>query len=141
VKRKLKRGGIVGPQIRKFFRHNLFNSVLQGDEKAWDMLRPVSTNFLGNIRAENYKKLIDNISLYHKLDCNLSLKKHMLHSHLDFFPDNCGMVSDEHGERFHQEITTMKKRYQGRWSTSMLADYCSTLARNAPEQLHKQQAK
>ena len=30
----------------------------------------------------------------------MSLKIHMLHSHLDFFPDNCGMFSDEYGERF-----------------------------------------
>ena len=66
---------------------------------------------------------------------------HMLHSLLDFFPDNCGMVSDEHGERFHQEIAMMEKRYQGKWSTPMLADYCWTLARNAPEQLREQQAK
>jgi hypothetical protein len=51
----------------------------------------------------------------------------MSHSHLDFFPDNCGIVSDEHGERFHQEIATMEKRYQGKWSTSMLADCCYTL--------------
>jgi hypothetical protein len=34
----------------------------------------------------------------------------MLHSHLDFFPGNCGMVSDEHGEHFRQEIT-MDKQY------------------------------
>jgi hypothetical protein len=56
---------------------------------------------------------------------------------LDFFADNCGMVSDEHGERFHQDIATMEKRYQGNWSTSMLADYCWTLARDDPEQLYK----
>jgi hypothetical protein len=65
----------------------------------------------------------------------------MIHSHLDFFPDNCGTVSDEHGERFHQEIAKMEEGYQGKWLTSMLADYCSTLARNTPEQLHKRQAK
>ena len=35
----------------------------------------------------------------------------------------------------------MEKRYQGKWSTCMLADYCWTLVRNAPEQLHKRQAK
>jgi hypothetical protein len=52
------------------------------------------------------------------------LKIHMLHSHLDFFPDNCGMVSDRHGECFHQEIATMKKWYQGKWTTSMLGDKC-----------------
>jgi hypothetical protein len=51
----------------------------------------------------------------------MSLKINMLHFHLDFFPDNCGMVSDE---RFYQEIATMEKGYQGKWSTYMLADYC-----------------
>jgi len=59
----------------------------------------VSTNFLGTIRAENYKELIEDVlSLYHKLSCNMSLKIHMLLSDLDFFPDNCGMFSNENGE-------------------------------------------
>ncbi|UYV67878.1 K02A2.6-like [Cordylochernes scorpioides] len=40
------------------------------------------------------------------------LKIHFLHSHLDFFPDNLGAVSDEHGERFHQDISSVEKRYQ-----------------------------
>ena len=132
----------MGPQIHKLFRDDMFNNLLQGDEKtAWDAFRLVSTNFLGNIRVENYEELFEDMSLYHKLGWNTSLKIHTLHSHLDFFPDNCGMVSDEHGERFHQEIATMEKRYQGNWSTAMLADCCWTLARNAPEQLHKRQAK
>jgi hypothetical protein len=69
----------------------------------------VSTNFFGNIRAENFKELVEDTSLYHKLGCNMSLKIHMLHSHLDFFPDNCGRVSDEHGDTFHQEIQRWKK--------------------------------
>jgi len=25
-------------------------------------------------------------------------------------------VSDEHGERFHQDISSMEKRYQGKWN-------------------------
>jgi len=131
---KIKEGVFVGPQIRKLFRDDMFNNLLQGDEiKAWDAFRLVSANFVGNIRAENYKEFIENMSLYHKVGCNVSLIIHVLHSHLDFFPDNCGIVSDEHGERFHQEIATMKKRYQGKWSTSMLADYYWTLARNATQ--------
>ena len=140
---KIKEGLFMGPQIRRVFRDYMFSSLLQGDErKVWDAFRLVSANFLGNIRAENYTELIEDVlSLYHKLGCNMSLKMHMLHSHLDFFPNNCGVVSDEHGERFDQEIATMEKRYQGKWSTSMLADYCWTLARNAPEQLHKRQAR
>ncbi|UYV80151.1 hypothetical protein LAZ67_18001830 [Cordylochernes scorpioides] len=42
----------------------------------------------------------------------MSIKIHFLHSHLDFFPDNLGAVSDEHGELFHQDISSMEKRYQ-----------------------------
>jgi hypothetical protein len=63
----------------------------------------------------------------------MSLKIHFLYSHLDFFPDNLGAVSDEHGERFHQDIASMEKQYQGKWSPSMLADYCWTLKRDVPQ--------
>jgi len=41
-----------------------------------------------------------------------------------FFPENLGEVSDENGERFHQDIMAMEKQYQGKWTSSMLADYC-----------------
>jgi len=103
---KIKEGVFGGPQIRKLFRDNVFNTLLQGDEKnACDTFRLVSTNFLGNIRAKNYNELIENVlSLYHKRGYNMSLKIHMLHSHLDFFPDNCGMFSDEHGEPFIRKL-------------------------------------
>jgi len=90
----------------------MFRNLVQGDEKKfWDAIRLVPTNFLGNNRAENYKEFIKEMSLYHKLGSNMFLKMHMIHSHLDFFPNNPEMVSDEHGERFHQEIGTMEKRY------------------------------
>jgi len=79
----------------------MFNNLLQGDEKkVWDAFGLVSTNFLGNIGAENYKELIEDMSLYHKLGCNVSLKIHMICSHLDFFPNNSAMISDEHSELF-----------------------------------------
>jgi hypothetical protein len=42
---------------------------------------------------------------------------------LDFFPENLGEVSDEHGERFHQDIMAMEKQYQDKLTSSMLADY------------------
>jgi len=88
--------------------------------KAWDAFRLVSTN---------HKELIeDMLSLYH----NVSLKIHMLHSHLHFFPDNCGMVRDEHGD-FIRKLQRWRNDIKEKLSTSMLADYCWTLARNAPE--------
>jgi len=97
---------------------------------------------LGNRRAQNYEELVNNLSQScQKIGCNMSLKIHFLHSHLDSFPENCGAVSDEHGEHFHQDISSMEKRYQGKWNCVMLADYCWTLARDAPTMEHNRQAK
>jgi len=137
---KNKEGVFVGPQNRKLFRDVMFNSLLQGDEKnGCDAFRLVSANFLGNIRAQNYKELTEDMSLYHKIGCN-KLKIHGLHSHLDFFPDNCGMFSDEHGELFVRKLQRWRSDIKGNWSTSVLADCCRTLFRNVPEKLYKRQA-
>ena len=75
----------------------------------------------------------DLLTSYIGMGCNMSLKIHFLESHLDFLPENLGEVSDEHGERFHQDILAKEKRYQGKWTSSMLADYCQTLKRDVPE--------
>jgi len=107
---KIKQEVFMGPQSRRLFRDDMFINLLQCDElKAWDAFRLVSTNFLGNIRAENYKELIEDMSLYHKLGCNMSLKMHMFHSHLDFFPDNCGMVTNWHGELYMRKLRRRRK--------------------------------
>ncbi|GBO08033.1 hypothetical protein AVEN_43023-1 [Araneus ventricosus] len=86
-------------------------------------------------RDPKFEKLLRRFRLQY-----MSLKIHFLDSLLNFFPDNCGKVSDEHGERFHQGIANMEKWYQGTWSTAMLADYCWKLIRNAPHVNYKQQA-
>jgi hypothetical protein len=88
----------------------------------------VVKGFLGNRRADNYKDLVEKLlSSYQKLGCNKSVKIQFPSSHLDFSPENCGSVSDEHGESFHQNIAEMEGRYKGKRSPSMLADYCWTL--------------
>ena len=71
----------------------------------------------------------------------MSLKIHFLCSQMDFFPENCGAVSDEHGERFRQNISSMEKRYQGKWNCATFADYCWTLAKDVPTVEYKRQAK
>ena len=53
-----------------------------------------------------------------------------LHSHLDFFSENLGVVSEEQGERFQEDIKDVERRYQGRWDVLMLADYCWLLTRD-----------
>jgi len=69
------------------------------------------------------------------------VKIHFLSFHLDFFPENCGSVSDEHGERLHQDIATMEGRYKGKWRPSILADYCWILMRDSPNSTLNRQAK
>jgi hypothetical protein len=49
---------------------------------------------------------------FNRLGCNVSVKVHYLHSHLDRFPENLGDLSEQQGERFHQHIKTMEARYQ-----------------------------
>ena len=140
---KINEGVFIGPQIRELLQDEHFNSILCGSEKiAWNNFHRVVDSFLGNKRAENYRELVEDLlSSYQAMGCNMSLKIHFLYSHLDFFPDNCGYVSDEHGERFHQQIMSMERRYQGKWSPAMLADFCWSISRDCPEVEYKRQAK
>ncbi|UYV73045.1 hypothetical protein LAZ67_10001660 [Cordylochernes scorpioides] len=112
---KIKEGIFVGPQIRELLQDGEFqNSLNEVKAAAWNSFRNVCKNFLGSVKVENYRDIVNDLLLSYKaLGCNMSLKIHFLHSHLDFFPDNLGAVSDEHGERFHQDISSMEKRYQG----------------------------
>jgi len=83
----LKEGVLIGPQIRDIFKDEFFDNVLQGNEKSpWDSFKFVVKGFLGNRRAQNYEELVNSLlQSYQKLGCNMSLKIHFLHSHLDFF--------------------------------------------------------
>ncbi|EZA54308.1 hypothetical protein X777_06138, partial [Ooceraea biroi] len=71
---------------------------------------------------------------------NMSLKVHFLNSHIDVFPENLGDVSEEQGEKFHQDIKEMERRYQGRWRATMLADYCWCLQRDEVNANHKRRS-
>ncbi|UYV65314.1 hypothetical protein LAZ67_3003924 [Cordylochernes scorpioides] len=119
------KGILVGPQIRELQQDGNFqNSLNEVEAAAWNSFRNVFKNFLGSVKVENYRDIVNDLFLSYKaLGCNMSLKIHFLHSQLDFFPDNLGAVSDEHVERFHQDISSMEKRYQGKWNPAMLADY------------------
>jgi len=139
----LKEGIFTGTQIRDIIKDEYFDKLLQGDEKAaWDSFKLVVKVFLGNRRAHTYEELVNNLlQSYQKLGSNMSLKIRFVHLHLGFFPENCGEVSDEHGERFHQDISSMEKSYQGKRNCAMLTGYCWTLAMDAPTMEYKRQAK
>ena len=74
------------------------------------------------------------------MGCRMSLKIYFLHSLLDFYPANLGAISDEQGERFHQDIQPMEARYQGFWNKKMLADYCWMLYRDVLTHSHERKS-
>ncbi|GBN88687.1 hypothetical protein AVEN_44899-1 [Araneus ventricosus] len=140
---KVKEGVFVGPQIKQLFRDPKFEKLLRSKEKqVWDAFYQVSINFLENDKAENYKDLVeDMLAVFQDFCCNMFLNIHFLNSHLNLFHDNCGQVSDEHVECFHQDIDNMGKLYQGELFTVMLADNCWTLIRDAPHVHFQRRAK
>jgi hypothetical protein len=80
------------------------------------------------------------IKSFKALGCRMSVKLHFLHSHLDYFPTNLGTYSEEQGERFHQDISEMERRYQGFWNVNMMADYCWSLKRHNRDLHHKRKS-
>ena len=57
------------------------------------------------------------------------------------FAENCGALSQDHGTRFDHDISAKEKKYQCKWMSSMLEDYCWTVTRDSPGLMYKRQAK
>ncbi|GFU71227.1 uncharacterized protein TNCV_3782131 [Trichonephila clavipes] len=133
---KLKEDIFVGPDIRKLLQDETFVTKMEMKERnAWNSFKLVVTGFLGNRKDPNYKALVAELLQNCKiLGRNMSVKLHFLHSHLDYFPENLGAVSEEQGECFHQDIKEMERRCHGRWNVNMMADYCCMLKRENPQE-------
>ncbi|GFT95296.1 uncharacterized protein TNCV_3325961 [Trichonephila clavipes] len=113
---KLKAGIFDGPQIRQLVKDsNFVKSMTEVESKDWNSFVLVMSNFLGKKRSDDHVELLESmLSNLKELGCNMSIKIHFLHSHLDRFPQNLGYFSEEQGERFHQDLRTMEERYEGR---------------------------
>ena len=68
----------------------------------------------------------------------MSNKLYFLYSHLDRFLENLGDLSDDQGERFHQNVSEMEVRYQGKWDAAMLDDYCWSIKHDDAFAIHSQ---
>ena len=130
---KLKAGIFNEPQIRKLMNDHEFPSSMSKEEFfAGDAFVKAVKNFFGNKKASTYKERLTNLlSSFEDIGAKMSIKVHFLHSHLDRFPKNLGALSDEQGERFHQDVKEMDERYQGRWDAVMLANYCWSIKRDS----------
>ena len=83
---KSKAGVFIGPQICQHFRDPQFDFGSSDDKKAaWNAFQQVATSFLGNVKAINLRKLVEDlITSYEELGCHMSLKVYFLHSHFSF---------------------------------------------------------
>jgi len=103
----------VGSQITELIPDVKFEDQLSEVEKAaWNLFKNVTTNFLENHKIENYRDMVaDLVQSYNVTGCEMSLKVHFVQSRWDNFTQNLGAMSDEHEERFHQDIFTTERRY------------------------------
>jgi len=131
---KIDEGVLTGPQIKKLIDDPSFTALLDEKEKqAWSSFITLVRNFLGNHKSPSYINDVKHLlEAYKGMGCNMSLKIHYLHSHLDFFPENLGDESDEHGERFHQEFSPYENRFNRNQLKSLLGDYCWSIAQKVP---------
>jgi len=139
---KIKEGIFIGPEIRELMQDKQFDEDLNETERnAWLSFKRICKDFLGNHKAANYQDVVQDLMNAHKaMGCNMSLQIHFLESYLNFFPENLGKVSDEHGERYHHDIMATENRYQGKLTSSMLAEYCWTLKRGVPEAKYRRKS-
>jgi len=100
---KIKDVIFIGPQIRELMQDKPFGEDLNETEGTERLpFKRICKDFLGNHKASNYQDVVqDLLTSYKAMGYNMSLKIHFLESSLDFFPENLGEVSDEHGERFY----------------------------------------
>lgn len=125
-------GVLTGPQIRDLFKCSEFKAKLTPlEENTWNCIANVCQNLLSTTRTPNSECLVDEmVAAMYAMGCNMSLKIHLIHSHIDAFPQN--EANDEQGEKFHQEISYMEYIYRGKCKLRMLSDYCWNLIRDMP---------
>ena len=140
---KVKAGVFVGPQVKQLMKSAVFFEKLSVVERrAWESFVLVVEGFLGNHKADNFMEIVEEfIGAYQAMGCRMSLKLHVLHSHIAEFRGNMGEYSEEQGERFHQDIKAFEKRYKGQYNESMMGDYIWNLLRESELNYNRQSRK
>ena len=102
-----------------------FENEITGHEK--NSLRNLSTKFLGKQKSVNYTEIIDKLfENYRKLGFTVSIKMHLLRSHLDRFPNNCSQLSDQFDEATNKLMKIIELRYRNGEYRKLLGDYFGT---------------
>jgi hypothetical protein len=135
---KIREGTFDGPQIRELMvDYSFIDTMTEIEKNAWNAFKEIVKKFLGNIKDPLYKEIVRNmLDNFKLLGCKMSLKLNFLASYLAYFALNLGIGSEEQGERFHQDMKDVGRRYQGRWDENMMADYCWSIARDDTSREH-----
>lgn len=100
---KIKEVIFIGLQIRNFLRDSGYDFAFHDKKKiATEAFKLDATRFLGYKRSEIYQKMVTCfIKAYKCMGRSISLKNHFLNSHLNFFPQNYGVLPRHflHGEK------------------------------------------
>jgi hypothetical protein len=83
---KMKEGIFLGPHSTQQFEDQDFSTELNSEERrAWKVFENVCRIFIDNEKSGHYSEIMEKlISSYSVVGCNVSLKLHFLHYHLDF---------------------------------------------------------
>ena len=108
---KVKAGVLVGSQVKRLNdSHSFLQKLSDVERAAWTSFVFVVKGFVGNHKTENYREIVDKlVDTYKSMGCRMSLKLHVLHSHLDDFKENMGNYSEQ-GEIFHQDVSSLEER-------------------------------
>ena len=89
----------MGPQVKRLMKSDSFSEKLSVVERrAWKSFVSVVEGFFGNHKADNLREIVEElVDAYEKMGCRMSLKLHVLHSHIDEFKENMGNYSEEEG--------------------------------------------
>lgn len=125
-------GVFNGPEIRKMFKSDKFvNAMTLVERRAFIGIKNVVENFLGNYKADNYRDIVkEMLDAFEDMNIHISLKIHFLLNHLDCFTENLGDTSDEHGEKFHQQLKKLEADFEGKNHEHMMGTYCWRLLRH-----------
>ncbi|GBN17383.1 hypothetical protein AVEN_39644-1 [Araneus ventricosus] len=82
------------------------------EEEPWYSIKDVVQRVLWNTKDPLFKTIVQRMLTAHEAQgCKMSLKIHFLHSHIDCFPETLGAYNEEQGERFHQDVRNIERRY------------------------------
>ncbi len=143
---KLQVGSLNGPDILKLVEDSAFVNELEkvspcAELDAWLSYVEVVHSFFGkDSRPTDYKERIgDLLSNYQQMGCNMSLKLHFLDEHIDRFPVFLSSMSEQHGERGHQEMKGPSRLYPSTESVRVMSERCFQIQTRPVQLQHRKE--